>query len=84
MNTKTVQAPIDVLAGFQSAGPTIPYKFRWNDRYYKIKNITLVTSKEIGNEKLFYFSATDGANAFTLSFHPHTLLWKLEDFSPEA
>ena len=79
MNTQTIQEPVDVLAGFQSAGPTTPYRFRWNGRYYKIRDITLVTSKDLGDEKLVYFSATDGANAFTLSFHPHSLLWKLEE-----
>lgn len=55
--------------------------FKWGNRYYQVKKVNLVHSERRGREKLTFFSVSDGANAFRLSFSSETFRWCIEEMA---
>ncbi len=75
-----ISEPIDVIASFRNQKME-PVVFKWANHHYHIKRVHLIHSERIGREKFLYFSVSDGANAYRLSFSTETLLWRLEDMA---
>lgn len=73
-----VNEPVNVIASFVGR-KIMPHAFTWGRKRYTVKKVNLVHTDREGREIIFYFSVTDGANAFTLSFRPLALEWQLDD-----
>lgn len=73
-----VQEPVEVLVAFRKEKPE-PMMFKWGQRYFQIKKINLVHSERVGREKIYYFSVSDEANSYRLSFRTESLIWQLEE-----
>lgn len=55
-----------------------PILFEWRRRIYKILRTIFSYSKNIGKEKIFYFSVQAETGSFEISFNPERFWWKLE------
>jgi len=75
-----VSQPIDVLVAFRKERVE-PMTFKWANRYYQVKKVNLVHSQRQGREKVTYFSVSDEANAYRLSFSSETMQWRLEEMA---
>lgn len=75
-----IAEPIEVLCAFRQQKME-PVVFKWANRHYHIKRVHLVHSEREGREKRMFFSVSDGANAYRLSFSTNTLDWRLEDMA---
>lgn len=73
-----VKEPVDVLVAFQKSKPR-PMMFKWGRRYYQVDKVNLVHTERVGREKIYYFSVSDKAHAFRLSFHTESMQWQLEE-----
>lgn len=73
-----VNQPVEVLAAFRN-DRTEPMTFKWGKKYYQIRKVNLVHSEHNGREKVYYFSVSDDANAYRLSFRTESLKWMLEE-----
>jgi hypothetical protein len=78
---ETVSEPIEVLVAFRRERVE-PMTFKWANRYYQIKKISLIHSERQGREKVTYFSVLDAAaNAYRLSFSSERMQWRLEEMA---
>lgn len=75
-----ISQPIDVLVAFRKERVE-PMTFKWANRYYQVKKVNLVHSQRQGREKVTYFSVSDEANAYRLSFSSETMQWRLEEMA---
>lgn len=75
-----VAQPIDVLVAFHKERVE-PMTFKWGGRYYQVKKINLVHSEGHGRERTVYFSVSDEANAYRLSYATDTMQWHLEEMA---
>lgn len=75
-----ISEPIEVLVAFRHQRVE-PMTFKWGARYFQIQKISLIHSERHGREKLTFFSVTDGANAYRLSFSSETMKWRLEEMA---
>lgn len=75
-----IEQPIDVLVAFRKECVE-PMTFKWANRYYQVKKVNLVHSQRQGREKVTYFSVSDEANAYRLSFSSETMQWRLEEMA---
>lgn len=75
-----ISEPIEVLVAFRSERVE-PMTFKWGKRYFQIRKINLIHSERRGREKVTFFSVSDDANAYRLSFSSETLKWRLEEMA---
>jgi len=75
-----ISQPVDVLVAFHKARVE-PMTFKWSGRYYQVKKVNLVHSERRGREKIVYFSVSDEANAYRLSYSSETMVWQLEEMA---
>jgi len=54
-----------------------PLLFSWQNRLYKILQIAFSYSKNIGKEKIFYFSVETNGGVFELAFNREKFSWEL-------
>lgn len=78
MSYEKIHQPVEVLVAFRDERPE-PMVFKWGNRYYQVKKVNLVHSERDGREKVYYFSVSDDANAYRLSFRTESLIWQLEE-----
>jgi len=68
---------IQVLAFF-NGGKISPRFFFWNNKKYKIKDITYNWQERQGQEVISYFSVNTGANLYQISFNNTSLGWRID------
>ena len=68
---------IHVLAWFKN-GKTLPQIFIWNDKEYKISQITYNWQERRGREVISCFSVDTGGNIYQISFNNITLGWRID------
>lgn len=73
-----VQESVEVLIAFRNERPE-PIMFKWGKRYYQVKKVNLMHAERVGREKIYYFSVSDEANSYRLSFRTESLNWQLEE-----
>jgi hypothetical protein len=78
MSYEKVQQPVEVLVAFKNERPE-PMVFKWGNRYFQVQKVNLVHAERVGREKVYYFSVSDEANAYRLSFRTESLAWRLEE-----
>ncbi|OGE75982.1 MAG: hypothetical protein A3C85_00785 [Candidatus Doudnabacteria bacterium RIFCSPHIGHO2_02_FULL_48_21] len=71
--------PVDVIATFTKDG-IFPRVIKWGQRRYRILQVNLAHSIKDGAVRVYFFSVSDGANAWKLGFNTETLKWWVEDF----
>ena len=74
--------PIDVIATFTENG-IFPRIIKWGANRYKILKVNLVHPIKDGSVRIYFFSVSDGANAWKLGFNTESLKWWVEDFFQE-
>ncbi len=74
---ESLQEPVDVLVAFRGQTPE-PMMFKWGNRHYQIQKVTLMHAERQGREKVYYFSVSDGTNAYRLAFYTESLSWQME------
>jgi len=72
-----IKEKIQVVSFFGN-GQIKPILFSWRKRIYKILRIVFSYSKDIGREKIFYFSVECGGGMFELSFNREKFWWEIE------
>jgi len=75
-DTTIIDEPIEVIALFNHG--IKPLRFRWNDRVYKVREVTFSWTTMSGSAVILHFSAYDGATLYELSYNQSTLKWTLE------
>ncbi len=75
-NEESLNERIEVLARFKN-GKIQPLAFFWNNKEYKIKNITYNWQERRGQEVISYFSVNTGADLYQVSFNNSTFNWHL-------
>lgn len=75
-----IAEPIEVLVAFRR-DKMEPVVFKWANRHYHITRVHLVHTEREGRERRIFFSVSDGANAYRLSFSTEALNWRLEDMA---
>lgn len=78
MSYEKVEQPIEVMVAFRRRRPE-PMIFKWANRYYQVRHVNLIHAERQGREKVYYFSVSDEANAYRLSFRTESLAWRLEE-----
>ncbi|HPF95528.1 MAG: hypothetical protein KC582_04150 [Candidatus Magasanikbacteria bacterium] len=78
MTYEQVKQPVEVVVVFKQRKPE-PFIIKWGKRYIRIQKIHLVHSERIGRDKVYYFSVSDNANAYRLSFSTETLHWHMDE-----
>lgn len=74
-----IDKKIKVIALFES-GKIIPKIFRYSNRDYKIKEISMVYTESSGSSINHYFAVmTDDGGVFKLFFNDKSLVWILEE-----
>ncbi|MFH1045497.1 MAG: hypothetical protein V1727_00850 [Candidatus Omnitrophota bacterium] len=74
---KTTQhQPIEVVARF-NRGKIQPLSFILNNHHYEIAQINYFWQDYHGQEKLYCFNVTDGANIFHIYLGNQSLNWRL-------
>lgn len=68
---------IKVVSLFEN-GQVKPLLFSWQNRIYKILQIAFSYSKNVGKEKIFYFSVETEGGGFEISFNREKFGWELE------
>ena len=59
-------------------GNIFPKWFQYHSKKIIVEEITYSWKRKNGENNLIYFSVSDGANLYALSFQPDNLLWNLE------
>lgn len=81
MSYEKVHEAVEVMVAFRKERPE-PMMFKWGTRYFQIQKVNLVHAERVGREKVYYFSVSDEANAYRLSFRTESLQWQLEELCP--
>jgi len=68
---------IDVLAFFKAA-KIYPRAFTWNNKRYRVKNITYNWQERRGQELISFFSVRTRANLSQISFNNTTYSWRID------
>ena len=68
---------IQVLAFF-SGTKIYPRMFIWNNKKYKVKNITYNWQERQGREVINYFSIDTGSDLYQISFNNTSYSWKID------
>lgn len=72
---------IDVIATFGKNGIR-PRIIKWGQSQYKITSVNLTHAIKDGAVRIYFFSVSDGTNAWKLGFNTETLKWWIEDSYP--
>jgi len=72
-----IKEKIRVVSLFEN-GQVKPMLFSWRKRIYKILKVAFSYSKNIGKEKIFYFSVECGSGVFEISFNREKFSWEIE------
>ena len=75
------EEPIEVGVIFKE-GKLLPKWFTRNGRKYSIKEITYQWQDHRGNESLYFFSVSDGANLYQIYLNNRYLHWRLAKVCP--
>lgn len=67
---------IQVLAWFRN-GKIQPRLFLWNNKKYRIRNITYNWQERRGQELIHCFSVSTGLDLYEISFYAVSLCWKM-------
>ena len=78
MSYEPIREPVEVLVAFKNDKPE-PMMFKWGTQYHQIRKVNLVHAERIGREKIYFFSVSDDANSYRLSFSTESLRWQLEE-----
>ena len=76
-NPQDLNEKIDCLAWFKN-GKILPVAFIWNNKEYKIKNITYNWQERRGRELINYFSVNTGTDLYQISFNNTSYSWKID------
>ena len=71
---------IEVIATFGKEG-VFPRVIKMGHTAYKILRVNLVHPIKDGAIRIYFFSVSDGANAWKLGFNTETLKWWVEDYA---
>ena len=69
---------IEVIAAFTKEG-VFPRIIKWGANQYKILKVSLIHPIKDGNIRIYFFSVSDGSNAWKLGFNTDSLTWWIED-----
>lgn len=69
---------IEVLVSFKKDG-IFPHILKWGTKRYKILKVNLVHAIKEGAVRIYFFSVSDGVNAWKLGFNTENLVWWVED-----
>lgn len=72
-----IKEKIRVACLFEN-GQIKPLVFYWRNRICKILRVVFSYSKDIGREKVFYFSVECSGGMFELSFNRDRFSWEIE------
>lgn len=72
-----IKEKIRVVSLFEN-GQLKPLLFSWRNRKYKIQQTVFSYSKDIGREKIWYFSVDTGGAVFELAFNQEKFSWEIE------
>ena len=72
-----IKEKIQVVSFFEN-GQIKPILFSWRKKIYKILRVVFSYSKDIGREKIFYFSVECCGGMFELSFNREKFWWEIE------
>ncbi|HNP89118.1 MAG: hypothetical protein BWY24_00246 [Microgenomates group bacterium ADurb.Bin219] len=72
-----IKEKIRVVSLFE-AGKIKPLLFSWRKRLYKIIEVAFSYSKNLGQEKVFYFSVQTAGGNFEISFNREKFSWEME------
>lgn len=75
----TERENVEVIVSFGQNG-IFPRVIKWGKHRYKITKVNLVHTIKEGAVRIYFFSVSDGANAFKLGFNTENLLWWVEDY----
>jgi hypothetical protein len=79
-----VEERIIVAAIFGQKPWLKPVWFIWQGRQYRVKKITYTWVDKEGQEKLYHFAVTDGANLYELCYNSIQLTWQLSAIDTEG
>ncbi len=68
---------IDVLAFFKGA-KIYPRLFIWNNKPYRVKDVTYFWQERHGSELISYFSVQTRSNLYQISFNNTTYGWRID------
>jgi hypothetical protein len=68
---------IEVLAWFKNA-KIYPRLFSWNNKNYRIKQITYNWQERRGQETISYFSVNTNSGLYQISFNNTTFGWRID------
>jgi len=72
-----VDEPIDVVVLFQN-NHMVPSRFKWNDRVYKISEVTGDWKTDVGSFRVRHFAVVDSSsNFFQLSYDERKTCWMI-------
>lgn len=69
---------IDVMATFTRDG-IFPRLIKWGKHRYRIEKVNLVHTIKEGAVRVYFFSVSDGINAWKLGFNTESLTWWVEE-----
>lgn len=75
--TPELNEKIQVIASF-SGGKIYPRMFTWNNKPYKITEITYNWQEHKGSETINYFSVSTGTDLYQISFNSSSLGWRID------
>jgi hypothetical protein len=83
--SEIINEKISVVTLFdRSDGRVTPYKFKWQDKVYKIKQVGLHYPVRVGRKLIHYFSVVSENNtSFKLRLDTENLHWTLEEVIDE-
>ncbi len=80
MDQTALNEPISVLASFKEGRPT-PLIFKRNGRKTRLETIDLKYDYQIGETRVYAFSASAGGNTYKITFNNKSLQWILEEIA---
>ena len=69
---------VEVIAVF-SGGGIFPRILKYGKHRYRISKVNLVHTIKEGTVRIYFFSVSDGSNAWKLGFNTESLKWWVED-----
>lgn len=73
-----VETDVSMVVLFDVLTNTVtPWRFKWNNREYTIKKITMQYPVRHGRELHHMFETYDGKQHFQLDFNTETLKWRI-------
>ena len=76
MDSTNIDKIIKVGAVFQG-GRIVPRWFLYDNKKYEVREVNYQWEDFEGTEKLMFFSVSDEANSYEMSFNLKRLIWKL-------